>query len=242
MSLSQLVEKFGDPDEIVPDSTDLTPRFLEQLESRMEILTDEKGNLVALYRNRGLFPTESRTELALERFRHEGVEVTRMGNDVANIGNRNFVLGLLAFLYDENGLDSPEGTSEDYHLVPYCDIELVPVTVRVTGLERVGVRDNQEIPAILWKEKDSSGAPEPGNSIDAYWKEAFQYNESHVADWRIIFINPNPKDGDVTKVFPAGDVRNYPGVGLGRFYERRIPRPGEPPPGPLPPNWDYPQK
>jgi hypothetical protein len=226
MTMKQLLKKFGAIDELVPDSGRSRDIVLGQLESRADILTDDKGNLVALYRNRGMIPTESRAALAIERFRKEGVEITRMGNGVANMENRTFVLGLISFL-QHYGLDRPEGTGENYQLVRCQDIVIIPVTVRVIGRENLGYRDHQEIPAIIWKCKDLYGPDNPSQSLDRFWENPSLYSESHPTIWQAIFINPTPKDGDFTKVLPASKADPYPGVCLGEILERCLPLPDE---------------
>ncbi len=130
-----------------------------------EVLSDTDDNLIALYCNRGLVPTESRLELAVSKFREQGVEITRMGNETANLGNKT--------------------SKADY-----------------------------------------------GDQ----WTEDIPYFESHLVDWSILLINPNRKDGALRLVF---DRNGSQGAGLGRFYEHRILRPGEPPLKP-PPLWDHP--
>lgn len=234
MTLAQIVGKFGTLEDVFPFHEN-HESLQRELGSSIDVFTDASDNIVALYRNRGLVPTESRLELAMSKFKEQGFDITRLGNETANLGNKVFVLGLLELLLSNGGIDVAEGSTEDYLLVPYHDLEIIPITVRATGMARRGIPESQELPAIIWKSKYINDGPKA--DYGDKWTEDFPYFESHLVDWTILLINPNPKDGDLRLVF---DSAKYPGVCLGRFYERRVLRPGEPPFKPPPPLMDHP--
>lgn len=197
--------------------------------NQVELLTDDSGNLVTLYRNRGMIDTLDRLEDGLARLRERGATITRLGNDCSNIKNEKFVLGLLNYLHSYGSLDHPVEYIENPPLHLFAELEIVPVTFVLSEADSGRLPKNQAIPGLLIRKK----LPVPGNpTLGTNWREDFPPEEARQVDWSLIPINLAPESGQVCEILD-GDQALGP---VGNFYEKIVRRPGDPPdPPPLDP-------
>ena len=194
--------------------------------NQVELLTDDAGNLITLFRNRGMIDTMPRLEDGLARLKDQGATITRLGNDCSNIKNEMFVRGLLHYLYSYGSLDHPVEHIDSPRIVRYAELEMVPVTFVLSEADRGRLPKNQAIPGMLIKKK----LPVPGDpTLGMNWREDFPPEEARQVDWSLVPINLTPKNGQVCEVLDGEQALGPPGY----FYERIVHRPGDPPVPPL---------